>query len=81
MTLKDLQKEIFQYLPVLVEKNRKISKEEDSLIQDLDFVVNPEIKEEFVLQPDEILESKENGFDQGYYEEVNNAVFVKNSKI
>ena len=81
MTLKDLQKEIFQYLPVLVEKNRKISKEEDSLIQDLDFVVNPEIKEEFVLQPDEILESKENGFDQGYYEEDNNAVFVKNSKI
>ena len=81
MTLKDLQKEIFQYLPVLVEKNRKISKEEDSLIQDLDFVVNPEIKEEFVLQPDEILESKENGFDQGYYEEVNSDVFVKNSKI
>ena len=81
MTLKDLQKEIFQYLPVLVEKNRKISKEEDSLIQDLDFVVNPEIKEEFVLQPDEILESKENGFDQGYYEEVKNVVFVKNIKI
>ena len=41
VTLKDLQKEIFQYLPVLVEKNNKISKEEESFIPDIDFEVSP----------------------------------------
>ena len=40
VTLKDLQKEIFQYLPVLVEKNNKVSKEEENFIPDIDFEVS-----------------------------------------
>ena len=43
VTLKDLQKEIFQYLPVIVEKNNKISKEEENFIHEIDFEVNPGI--------------------------------------
>ena len=43
VTLKDLQKEIFQYLPVIVEKNNKISKEEENFIPEIDFEVNPVI--------------------------------------